>query len=161
MAITFRPLSNRVLIARSPTEEKTPSGIIIPGNAQDKPSEGVVKAVGPGRVDDNGRLHEVRLKTGDRVLFGTGDDLWLFTRGRSTPYLLNPPGGALPRHDVRAVAFVDDTHVAAVLSTLLYRFEVVVPSADTGVPDVLELDAAELRRVLHADDPRPAARPAR
>lgn len=70
MAITFRPLSNRVLIARSPTEEKTPSGIIIPGNAQDKPSEGVVKAVGPGRVDDNGRLHEVRLKTGDRVLFG-------------------------------------------------------------------------------------------
>lgn len=99
--------------------------------------------------------------SGDRVLFGTGDDLWLFARGRSTPWLLNPPLGALPRHDVRAVAFVDDTHVAAVLSTQLYRFEVVVPASDAGVPDALELDPAELRRVLHADDPRPAARPAR
>ncbi len=87
---------------------------------------------------------------GDNVLFGTGDDLWLFTRGRRVPYLLNPPGGALPRLDVRAVAFIDDTHVAAVLSGQFVTFEVAVPAAGAGVPEGLTLDDAEVSRVLRA-----------
>ena len=87
---------------------------------------------------------------GDSVLFGTGDDLWLFTRGRRVPYLLNPPGGVLPRLDVRAVAFVDDTHVAAVLSGQFVTFELTVPAEGGGVPDALALDAAEVSRVLRA-----------
>lgn len=86
--------------------------------------------------------------SGDRVLFGTGDDLWLFTRGRRVPYLLNPPGGALPRLDVRAAAFVDDTHVAVVLSGQFITFELTVPAEGGGVPGELAVDAAEVARAL-------------
>ncbi|MFO0610917.1 MAG: hypothetical protein U0324_47580, partial [Polyangiales bacterium] len=85
---------------------------------------------------------------GDVVLFGTGDDLWLFTRGRRVPYLLNPPGTALPRLDVRAVAFVDDTHAAAVLSGQFVTFELAAPAEGGGVPGELAVDAAEVARLL-------------
>jgi len=68
--MTLRPLQDRVLIRRVVAETKTPGGIFIPDTAQEKPAEGEVLAVGPGRRDDAGKLHPLDIKTGDRVLFG-------------------------------------------------------------------------------------------
>ena len=66
----FRPLHDRVLVRRVEAEAKTAGGIIIPDTAQEKPVEGEVLAVGPGRRDDAGKLHPLDIKPGDRVLFG-------------------------------------------------------------------------------------------
>jgi chaperonin GroES len=66
----IRPLHDRVIVKRLDTERKTSSGIVIPDNAAEKPDQGEVMAVGPGKKDDNGKLIPVDLKVGDRVLFG-------------------------------------------------------------------------------------------
>jgi chaperonin GroES len=66
----FRPLQDRVLIRRLDSEEKTAGGIIIPDTAKEKPMEGVVVAVGPGARSEDGKLHPLDVKEGDRVLFG-------------------------------------------------------------------------------------------
>ena len=65
----FIPLKDRVLIKRAEQEERTPGGIIIPDTAKEKPVEGEVLAVGTGIRDDNGVLHALEVKVGDRVLF--------------------------------------------------------------------------------------------
>src|SRR5215468_9653160 len=66
----FRPLQDRVLVRRIEQEEKTLGGIIIPDTAKEKPMEGEVMAVGPGSRGDDGKLHALDVKVGDRVLFG-------------------------------------------------------------------------------------------
>ena len=66
----FRPLHDRVLVRRIEAEEKTAGGIIIPDTAKEKPQEGEVVAVGPGARDDSGKLVELSVKPGDRILFG-------------------------------------------------------------------------------------------
>jgi chaperonin GroES len=66
----IRPLHDRVIIKRLDNERKTASGIVIPDNAAEKPDQGEVLAVGPGKKDDNGKHIPVDLKVGDRVLFG-------------------------------------------------------------------------------------------
>jgi chaperonin GroES len=66
----FRPLHDRVLIRRVEQEAKTTGGIIIPDTAQEKPMEGEVIAVGPGARGEDGKVHPLDVKTGDRVLFG-------------------------------------------------------------------------------------------
>ena len=66
----FRPLHDRVVVRRIEAEEKTSGGIIIPDTAKEKPQEGEVVAVGPSARDDNGKLVELSVKAGDRVLFG-------------------------------------------------------------------------------------------
>ncbi len=68
--MTFRPLHDRVLVRRVEAEEKTAGGIIIPDTAKEKPQEGEVVAVGSGARDENGKLVELDLKVGDRILFG-------------------------------------------------------------------------------------------
>jgi chaperonin GroES len=68
-----RPLSDRILVKRIESEGKTKGGIIIPDSAKEKPIEGTVVAVGPGKVRDDGSRREVVLKKGDRVLFGKYD----------------------------------------------------------------------------------------
>ncbi len=65
----IRPLHDRVLVKRSEQEEKTSSGIIIPGTAQEKPMEGEVVAVGTGARDESGKIHPLEVKKGDRILF--------------------------------------------------------------------------------------------
>jgi chaperonin GroES len=65
---TIKPLGKRVLVKRFKAKT-TKGGIILPDTAQEKPKEGEVIAVGPGKIDDEGRSHEVSLKVGDRVLF--------------------------------------------------------------------------------------------
>ncbi|MBT2189188.1 co-chaperone GroES [Sphingobium nicotianae] len=71
----FRPLHDRVVVRRIEAEEKTSGGIIIPDTAKEKPQEGEVVAIGPGARDENGKLVELSVKTGDRILFGK----WLGT----------------------------------------------------------------------------------
>ena len=66
----IRPLHDRVIVKRLDNERKTSSGIVIPDNAAEKPDQGEVVAVGPGKKDDNGKLIAMDLKAGDRVLFG-------------------------------------------------------------------------------------------
>jgi chaperonin GroES len=68
--MSFRPLHDRVVVRRLDSEEKTKGGIIIPDNAKEKPSEGVVVAVGPGARDDSGKIIAPDVKSGDRILFG-------------------------------------------------------------------------------------------
>jgi chaperonin GroES len=66
----FRPLHDRVVVRRIEAEEKTSGGIIIPDTAKEKPQEGEVIAVGPGARDENGKLVEMSVAQGDRILFG-------------------------------------------------------------------------------------------
>jgi len=66
----FRPLHDRVLLRRLEEEGKTPGGIIIPDTAKEKPQEAEVVAVGPGARGEDGVLHPLDVKPGDRVLFG-------------------------------------------------------------------------------------------
>ena len=66
----FRPLHDRLLIRRVEQEAKSTGGIIIPDTAQEKPMEGEVIAVGPGARGEDGKVHPLDVKTGDRVLFG-------------------------------------------------------------------------------------------
>ncbi len=65
-----RPLHDRIIVKRVEEESKTAGGIIIPDSAKEKPQEGVVIAVGGGRITDEGKVIELDVKTGDRILFG-------------------------------------------------------------------------------------------
>jgi len=65
----FRPLQDRLLVQRLDEEEKTQGGIIIPDTAKEKPQQGRVLAVGPGRRDDKGEVIPLDVRTGDKVLF--------------------------------------------------------------------------------------------
>jgi chaperonin GroES len=70
MATKLRPLHDRVVVKRLENETKTASGIVIPDNAAEKPDQGEVVAVGPGRRTDKGDLVAMGVKVGDRVIFG-------------------------------------------------------------------------------------------
>jgi len=65
-----RPLNDRVLIKRLEAKEMVRGGIIIPDSAKEKPMEGEVIAVGPGKMDDTGKLMPMTVKAGDKVLVG-------------------------------------------------------------------------------------------
>ena len=65
----IRPLYNNVLVERIEAQTKTAGGIIIPDSAQEKPTEGIVIAVGKGTRDDSGKLVPLDIKIGDKVLF--------------------------------------------------------------------------------------------
>ena len=75
----IRPLQDRVMVKRLEEEQKTAGGIIIPDSAKEKPQEGVVVAVGKGKVLDDGRVQTLDVAKGDRVLFGkySGSDVTL------------------------------------------------------------------------------------
>ncbi len=66
----IRPLQDRVIVKRVEEEGKTKGGIIIPDTAKEKPMEGKVIAVGKGKVLEDGKIHSLDVKAGDRVLFG-------------------------------------------------------------------------------------------
>ena len=69
MATSLKPLGDRVIVKARQKEEMTRSGIVLPDTASEKPQEGSVLAVGPGRVLDNGKRVDMDVKTGDKVLF--------------------------------------------------------------------------------------------
>jgi chaperonin GroES len=68
MAVNVRPLSDRVLVHPLDEKEVKKGGIIIPDTAKEKPQEGVVVALGTGKLDDNGKKIEFTVKKGDKVL---------------------------------------------------------------------------------------------
>jgi len=66
----FRPLHDRIVVRRIEAEERTAGGIIIPDTAKEKPQQGEVIAVGPGKFDDKGNRVPMDVKVGDKVLYG-------------------------------------------------------------------------------------------
>ena len=68
--MNITPLHDRVIVKPSTPEETTKGGIIIPDTAKEKPIEGTVVAVGPGKVTDDGKTVALTVKTGDKVLYG-------------------------------------------------------------------------------------------
>ena len=69
MAVNFRPLSDKVLVKPSEAESQTSGGIFIPNSAKQKPQEGEVIAVGPGRILDDGSRSTLTVSTGDKVIY--------------------------------------------------------------------------------------------
>ena len=68
--MNIRPLHDRVIVKRVEEETTTPGGIVLPGSAAEKPSQGVILAVGSGKALDNGTVRALEVKVGDKVLFG-------------------------------------------------------------------------------------------
>ena len=66
----LRPLHDRVIVKGLDTERKTSSGIVIPDNAAEKPDQGEILAVGNGKIQEDGKVRPMAVKTGDKVLFG-------------------------------------------------------------------------------------------
>ena len=69
MSVTIKPLEDRLVIKAVEAEQTTASGLVIPDTAKEKPQEGEVIAVGPGRVDDNGNRVPLDVNVGDKVIF--------------------------------------------------------------------------------------------
>ncbi|MGI8456904.1 MAG: co-chaperone GroES [Propionibacteriaceae bacterium] len=69
MAVTIKPLEDRVLVQPLDAEQTTKSGLVIPDTAKEKPQEGKVLSIGPGRIDDNGKRVPVDVAEGDTVIF--------------------------------------------------------------------------------------------
>ena len=70
MTINIRPLHDRVVVRRVEEETKTADGILLPGSAAEKPSQGEVLAVGNGQINESGSVRTLDVKVGDKVLFG-------------------------------------------------------------------------------------------
>ena len=68
--MNIRPLNDRVIVKRLEDERKTAGGIVIPDTAAEKPSQGEVVYVGPGKLDDNGKPMEIGLRAGDNIYYG-------------------------------------------------------------------------------------------
>jgi chaperonin GroES len=70
MAVSIRPLNDRIIVRRMEDQEQMRGGLYIPDTAKEKPQEGEVLAVGNGKLLDNGQRIAIDLKAGDRILFG-------------------------------------------------------------------------------------------
>jgi chaperonin GroES len=75
--LTLKPLDDRVVVEPTEAEEKTAGGILLPDTAKQKPQQGKVVAIGPGKLDDNGNRTALAVKVGDTVLYGkySGSDV--------------------------------------------------------------------------------------
>ena len=69
MSVSIKPLEDRIVIKSLEAEQTTASGLVIPDTAKEKPQEGVVLAVGPGRIDDKGNRVPLDVQVGDKVIF--------------------------------------------------------------------------------------------
>ncbi|MDO5052580.1 MAG: co-chaperone GroES [Pseudoclavibacter sp.] len=69
MSVNIQPLEDRIVIQQLEAEQVTASGLVIPDTAKEKPQEGTVVAVGPGRVDDNGNRVPLDVAVGDKVIY--------------------------------------------------------------------------------------------
>lgn len=69
MSVSLKPLEDKVIIKQAPAETTTASGLVIPDSAKEKPQQGEVLAVGPGKMDDKGNRLPMDVKVGDKVLF--------------------------------------------------------------------------------------------
>jgi chaperonin GroES len=86
--MTVKPLADRVLVKRLEEEQQTKGGIIVPDTAKEKPQQGKIIEVGPGRVTEDGKRLKLEVKKGDKILFGkyagteisVGDEEYLILR---------------------------------------------------------------------------------
>ena len=69
MSVSIKPLEDRILVRTLEAEQTTASGLVIPDTAKEKPQEGEVLAVGPGRIDDNGKRIPLDINVGDVVIY--------------------------------------------------------------------------------------------
>ncbi|MDE2386648.1 MAG: co-chaperone GroES [Actinomycetales bacterium] len=69
MSVSIKPLEDRIVVRPVEAEQVTAGGLVLPGNAQEKPQEAEVIAVGPGRIDDKGNRIPVDVSVGDKVIF--------------------------------------------------------------------------------------------
>ncbi|MEJ5944399.1 co-chaperone GroES [Pseudokineococcus basanitobsidens] len=69
MSVSIKPLEDRIVVKAVEAEQTTASGLVIPDTAKEKPQEGEVLAVGPGRVDDNGQRVPVDVEVGQKVIY--------------------------------------------------------------------------------------------
>ena len=69
MSVSIKPLEDRIVIRQVDAEQVTASGLVIPDTAKEKPQEGTVLAVGPGRIDDNGNRVPLDIAVGDKVIY--------------------------------------------------------------------------------------------
>lgn len=69
MSVNIQPLEDRVVIRQEDAEQTTSSGLVIPDTAKEKPQEGVVVAVGPGRFDDSGKRVPMDIAVGDKIIY--------------------------------------------------------------------------------------------
>lgn len=70
LSVSLKPLDDRIVVRRIEAEEKTAGGILLPDNAREKPTRGIVEAVGAGKLLDSGKRATVDVKVGDEVLYG-------------------------------------------------------------------------------------------
>jgi len=70
MSLKIKPLADRVVVEPAPAEEVSRGGIILPDTAKEKPQQGTVVAVGPGKVSDSGTVVKMTVKEGDKILYG-------------------------------------------------------------------------------------------
>jgi len=92
--MALRPLNDRVIVKRLDNERTTASGIVIPESATEKPDQGEILAVGPGKKSEDGKVLPLDLKVGDKVLFGKysgqavkidGQELLVIPKKKSSP----------------------------------------------------------------------------
>ena len=69
MSVNIKPLEDRIVVKPLDAEQTTASGLVIPDTAKEKPQEGEVMAIGPGRVDDNGNRVPLDVNVGDKVIY--------------------------------------------------------------------------------------------
>jgi chaperonin GroES len=69
VSVAIKPLEDRIVIKQVEAEQTTASGLVIPDTAKEKPQEGIVVAVGPGRIDDNGNRVPLDIAEGDKVIY--------------------------------------------------------------------------------------------
>jgi chaperonin GroES len=69
VSVSIKPLEDRIVVKSVEAEQTTASGLVIPDTAKEKPQEGEVLAIGPGRIDDNGNRVPLDVKVGDRVIY--------------------------------------------------------------------------------------------
>src|ERR1700741_1881660 len=102
----FRPLHDRVVVRRLGEDERSKGGILIPDTAKEKPMEGEIVAVGPGRRDETGKLVPLDVAPGDRGLFGKwsgseikldGQDLLVMTESDIMGVIAAQPAASAPR----------------------------------------------------------------
>jgi chaperonin GroES len=70
MALKLKPLADRVVVRALEAEEKTAGGLIIPDTAKEKPQQGEIIAVGPGKTGDDGKIIKLEVQVGDKILYG-------------------------------------------------------------------------------------------
>jgi chaperonin GroES len=85
--LNVKPLGNRILVKRAKASASK-GGILLPDSAQEKPKEGEVLAVGPGKHDESGKLKAIEIKNGDKVLFGSYAGTEIMTDHIDEQYLI-------------------------------------------------------------------------